>query len=70
MRSFCVRTSKEPSSLAPYLLFLIWGSGLKELEKAGAGQPSTGIDVQDILLQAMGHICSHTKTYLSRRGTG
>lgn len=54
----------QPSCL--YLLLLIRGPSLKQLEDAGGCEPSIGINVEDVLLQAMGHVCCHTKTYLSR----
>lgn len=66
MGSYGVRTSKEPNLPALYLLLLVRGPGLKQLEDAGGCKPSIGINVEDVLLQAMGHICCHTKTYLSR----
>ena len=69
MGSYGVRTSKEPRLPAIYLLFLIRGPGLKQLENAGGREPSIGINVEDVLLQAIGHVCCHTKTYLSRDGS-
>ena len=66
MGSYGVRTSKEPNLPALYLLLLIRGPGLKQLEDAGGCEPSIGINVEDGLLQAVGHVCCHTKTYLSR----
>lgn len=68
MGSYDVRTSKKPNLPALYLLLLVQGPGLKQLEDAGGCEPSVGINVEDVLLQAMGHVCCHTKTYLSRDG--
>ena len=68
MRSYGVRTSKKPNLPALYLLLLVQGPSLKQLEDAGGCEPSVGINVENVLLQAMGHVCCHTKTYLSRDG--
>lgn len=51
------------------LLLLVQGPGLKQLEDAGGCEPSVGINVEDVLLQAMGHVCCHTKTYLGFAAT-